>query len=373
MRRTCNLTRRLGAWLAVWLLAAGGLAATAPAAVAQDALQTGPIYWGANVKGWPSNAAVLDQFESQVGKGMSIVHWGQPWVFHGTVGRFQTRFFEAARERGSIPMLDWGSWSDNGQPGDLYQPDYRLADIAAGAHDDYLIAWAQAARDWGHPFFLRFDHEMNGNWMSWSEQGNSNGNYPGDFVAAWRHVVDVFRDQGATNATWVWCPNVAGSTTFDMGELYPGDDYVDWTCLDGYNFSKTKNNARWLSFADVFRGNAANGHRDSYQMVLNLAASKPLMIGETASAEVGGSKADWIADALAQLPSNFPRIRAFVWFNGDGNEPNRQWPVETSAAAQGAFAAGIAAPVYASNNFANLDTSPIQPLSDQLSGTSGSG
>jgi hypothetical protein len=37
------------------------------------------------------------------------------------------------------------------------------------------------------------------------------------------------------------------------------------------------------------------------------------------------------------------------------------WPIETSAAAQVAFAAAIASPYYAPNRFAALTASPIPP------------
>ena len=78
--------------------------------------------------------------------------------------------------------------------------------MIAGTHDAYIREFAEDARDWGHPFFLRFNWEMNGNWFPWSE--GVNGNQPGEYVAAWRHVHDIFTEVGATNATWVWCPNV---------------------------------------------------------------------------------------------------------------------------------------------------------------------
>jgi beta-mannanase len=198
--------------------------------------------------------------------------------------------------------------------------------------------------------------------MSWSEQGNSNGNYPGDFVAAWRHVVDVFRDQGATNATWVWCPNVAGSTTFDMGELYPGDDYVDWTCLDGYNPGGTTRD--WQTFVQIFLGRDLGGFNphNSYGEMRTLAPSKPMMIGEVASSERGGSKAAWIRDMLQTVPTTYPQIKAIVWFDWDGGDPKLTWPIASSKDSQNAFAAAISSSVYATNDFSGLATRTIQPL-----------
>ena len=99
----------------------------------------------------------------------------------------------------------------------------------------YLRQYASEAKAWGHPFFLRFASEMNGSWVSWSERHS--GNSAGQFVQAWRHVHDIFTSVGATNVTWVWCPNTENAYTTPLEDLYPGNAYVDWAGIDGYNFS----------------------------------------------------------------------------------------------------------------------------------------
>ncbi len=81
---------------------------------------------------------------------------------------------------------------------------------------------------------MRFNWEMNGRWFPWSE--GVNGNKSGEYVTAWRHVHDIFTAVGANKVTWVWCPNIDPNRIFlDLASQYPGDEYVDWTCLDGYN------------------------------------------------------------------------------------------------------------------------------------------
>ena len=122
-------------------------------------------------------------------------------------------------------------------PPSLDQPAYSLTAIANGSQDAYIRDYAEQVVTWGRPFFLRFDAEMNGFWFPWSE--GVNGNTPGSFVAAWRHVHDIFDEVGANNATWVWCPNVDFTAHLTpLKRLYPGDEYVDWTCLDGFNWGK---------------------------------------------------------------------------------------------------------------------------------------
>ena len=321
------------------------------------------LYWGALVDDKAPTSAELApggafaQFESNVGKKMSILHWGQPWRQDGSYLPFKTQYFDNVRNHGSIPLLDWGSYTLGGGP---VQPDFRLSSITAGAHDNYIQHWAQAAAAWGHPFFLRFDWEMNGNWQfPWSAQ--LNGNTPADYIAAWRHVHDLFVQAGATNVTWVWCPNISSGTTLPYASLYPGDAYVDWTCFDGYNFYPT-----WIGFNTVFTGSSVDWLYNSYQEMLSVAPSKPIMIGATGSLEAGDggiAKAAWITDALGkQLPSYLIHIKAVLWFNWAGYDPKRaSLVVESSTPSQAAFANAIGAKEYLANDFANLDTSPIPP------------
>ena len=139
---------------------------------------------------------------------------------------------------------------------------------------------------------------------------NANGNSPSDYVPAWRHVHDIFTSVGATNATWVWCPNIEYQGSYKpLSSLYPGDAYVDWTCLDGDNWGTNPWNPNvWTTFAQTF------GASDSL-ITGTIAPSKPMVIGETASTEYGGSKAAWITDMLkTQLPLNFPKIKGFLGF-----------------------------------------------------------
>ena len=93
---------------------------------------------------------------------------------------------------GAIPAVDWST---------IGVPD---ADVASGQYDSWLTAQATAMKNFGHPMFLLFDEEMNGTWYPYSP--GQDGNTPADFVAMWKHVHDVFAAVGATNVTWVWCP-----------------------------------------------------------------------------------------------------------------------------------------------------------------------
>lgn len=321
-------------------------------------------YWGALVNlSYPSTdnmqpGGVYDTFEKIAQKKMAILHWGESWKRAGVYEPFDTVYYNNVRNHGSIPMMSWGSRNSGGG---VNQPDFQLSDIYNGVHDAYIASWAKSAKAWGHPFFLRFDWEMNGYWQfPWSEQ--LNGNQPGDYVKAWRHVHDIFTQVGATNATWVWCPNIADPSTTPFSAVYPGDAYVDWTCLDGYN----KYNV-WLSFPSIINGAGINWLQNSYSQILAVAPSKPLMIGETASLEAGdggAAKAAWIQDTYrTQIPVNFPRIKAILWFNSDdGNPAYATLPVQSSQASINAFATSIGSSFYTANAYSNMNASPIPAL-----------
>jgi hypothetical protein len=334
----------------------------------------GPIsvpstYWGAYVPGWPGSQTAVDNFELTAGKRMSIVAWGAAWWHDGGYIPFDTAAFQTIRDRGSIPLLGWGAWD---YCCGVDQPKFSLASITRGDHDAFLTQWARAAHAWGHPLFLDFNSEMNGWWWPWSEQVN--GNAPGDYVAAWQHVVDLFRREGATNVTWLWCPNIVESATTPLDQLYPGDDYVDWTCMDGYNWGTALGNT-WQDPDQVFgtsnyrSGGSTTFDSSTYDLLQQIAPSKPIMIGETAASESGGSKADWITTTYTEaLPRRFPAVKAVVWFAWVDTNPGIGWGIDSSPPTQAAFASSIALPRYAPNLYGKLESSPIHPPDGPYSG-----
>jgi beta-mannanase len=311
--------------------------------VSRPHTQSSVIYNGVYVPGWLNTLSNITAFESDAHKSVSIIMWYQGWGMTDGTQNFETSWMNNVRNHGSIPMVTWEPWY---YAQGLNQPKYSLQNIINGSFDAYITQWAEASKAWGHPYFLRFGEEMNGNWYPWSEQVN--GNKPGQFVQAWQHIHNIFTSVGATNVSWVWAPNVEYNGSTSLSELYPGNAYVDWIGLDGYNWS-TVNGHQWQTFSQVFK--------QTYNDVLHMSTGKPLMVAETASAPVGGNKAAWITDALgAQIPQWFPAIKAVVWFN-DNKETD--WRIESSASAQAAYAHAIANSIYASNQYANLNVSPI--------------
>jgi beta-mannanase len=318
---------------------------TGPARNVHGASPSSRVYLGVHVPGWLQDLSLVTAFEAHVQKAVSIVMWYQGWGLTDGSQYFEASWMDAVRNHGSIPLVTWEPW--------LYtqgvnQSTYSLSNIINGHLDAYITRWAQDSHSWGYPYFLRFAHEMNGNWYPWSEQVN--GNKPGQYMLAWKHVHDIFKAQGASNVTWVWSPNVEYPGSIALKELYPGDGYVDWVGMDGYNWG-TVYNHRWQSFSQVFQ--------QTYDDILKI-TSRPLMVAETGSTEQSGIKANWITDAFAeQIPNKFPKIKAVVWFN---ESKETDWRIESSPAAQAAFARAVASSVYATNQCGALSASPITVL-----------
>ena len=143
--------------------------------------------------------------------------------------------------------------------------------------------------------------------------------------------------------SWVWSPNVENALSTPLQELYPGSSYVDWVGMDGYNWGGVNGNG-WQSFSQVFQ--------QTYTDITTLAPNIPLMIAETASAESNGNKANWITDAFTvQLPTNFPLVKAVIWF--DENKET-DWRIVSSSTSQTAFINAVASPTFASNTFNHI-------------------
>ncbi|MGZ4416786.1 MAG: glycoside hydrolase family 26 protein [Gaiellaceae bacterium] len=266
----------------------------------------------------PWSWRAVTEFESRNagGRHVSALHWsvGVPWVHEF---RHFTTLFNRVQTAGAVSLVDMDTGSA------------KLRSIANGAHSSALRTWATEAKSWGHPILLRFDWEMNGNWFPWDTMPISQ-NTPADFVAAWRRVHHIFSAVHASNVRWVWCPNIDPYNIWtNLASLYPGNAYVDWTCLDGYN-----RNAPWTSFAGLYGS--------SYRQIMRLAPRKPMIVGEVSSTEHGGSKAQWIQAMFGDIRTRFSHIRGLAWWDIPGPPTPHDWPIESSRSSSTAFSRGIA-------------------------------
>ena len=291
---------------------------------------------GAYIPGASTTPAKINAYAREVGHRPVIVESFKNWP----LSPFYDRQLQAITRRGAVPLIAW----EPALSGARDAPDtYPLWEIAAGDFDDYIRSAAEAAADWGGPILLRFAPEMNGDFYPWGV--GANGNTPGDFIAAWRHVVNVFRDEGAYNVKWVWAPN--NGPLGDLSEVYPGNEWVDWLGLSAYNHGGSWG---WESF-DTAVG-------DAYRELIAL-SSKPIILAETGSGEAGGSKARWIRQTFRRELPRFTHIRALVWF--DEADRGADYRVNSSHASQQAFRKAIRSRRYRTSASQLLSTPPYLP------------
>jgi hypothetical protein len=302
------------------ILVAGSL--LVPAAVAPaEAPPAAPPHWiGFYVPGAPLDPSPLTTLDSESGGQATVSSY-----YQNTQDGFSADQATNAVAAGAVPLVTLEFWDPaNG----VDQPSFSYAKISGGSFDTYLHSYAKAAKAFGSAVWLRPLHEMNGNWYPWG--GTVNGNTPAGFVAAWRHIHDIFVAEGATNVSFVWCPNadsVPDTAANSVSAYWPGDAYVDYAGIDGYNFGGSS----WRSFSSIFSA--------AYAKVTSL-SSKPVIVGEIGCSTAGGDKAAWITDMFKVIPSSFPRIAGVSWFDADkGND----WRIESDSASLAAFSAGAAA------------------------------
>jgi mannan endo-1,4-beta-mannosidase len=172
-----------------------------------------------------------------------------------------------------------------------------VAAIASGHYDGYLTSYAEAVRHYHYPVIVSFGHEMNGDWYSWGYKRTS----PATFVAAWRHVVSLFRALGTQNVTWLWTVNVIDDSRHGQipspARWWPGREYVTWVGIDGYYYHPS------TAFSSLFGPTIA---------AVRQITGAPILIAETAAVPAAGQPAK-IADLFAGV--RLYGLLGLVWFD----------------------------------------------------------
>jgi hypothetical protein len=230
------------------------------------------------------------------------------------------QYADVAKQNGSTLVV---TWMANG---------YVAQDIVDGRTDNYVREFAKGIKAYGEEIWLRPLHEANGNWYDWGVGKADVGNTDENVAEAYRHIVKIFREENVENVKWVWTTNASNEgrgTTFTG--TYPGDDYVDYISIDGYNWGKSQDWSRWQTFSQVFK--------KAYDALANI--DKPLFIAEISCSEKGGSKAEWITDMFEHFRTDFSRVFAVMWFS-QSKETEGDWALNTSTEAVEAWKAGLA-------------------------------
>jgi len=267
-----------------------------------DAVTPGGHYVGFSVDGFPPDAAPLEALEHETGIDANIVS------FYTT---FDTQLnlspIESLCAQHVLPLLE----IDTPQA-------VELREIADGSADSILEQYALDVGTLHTPIAVDFDHEFNGSWFAWGEKYSP----ASVFVAAWRHIVTVFRKYDATNVIWVWNPNVDyGGTVLNLAPWYPGNSYVSWIGLDGYFFAPTE------TYASIFSRTMGQIRRFT---------DRPMLIVETGANPTSGRER-----AIASLftgAAATPGLLGLIWFDY-GKTKSHDWYINNDPPALAAFAA----------------------------------
>ncbi|TNE62278.1 MAG: cellulase [Bacteroidetes bacterium] len=270
--------------------------------------------------------AIFD-LEQALGTTFSLIQLYTAWGSRESQ-RFPTIPVESILKSGSIPVITWEPWLTDFDatefPNGLRPVETRdkngLRDIADGVYDAYLREWARAAAAVGRPIFLRMGHEMNDPYRyPWGPQNNA----ATDFIAAWRHVHQLFQQEQATNVLWIWSPHPAYGW---FEEYYPGADVVDWVGLGALNYGTVAQWSQWWTFEDIF---------GKYYPDLAV-FEKPIMICEFGSLAVGGDRETWYSEALTDLPDKYPLVRSILFFHFSDDRTTTQqaldWTIKNDTA-----------------------------------------
>lgn len=291
-----------------------------------------------------TNASILTSFGNSLGIKFSSAKWFSDWSYG-----FESDMARNFHNQGVIPDLSWEPI--NGPGGFSYN------NVLAGQYDNYLNNYATSVRNLGFPVRITLAPEMNGDWEQYYI--DANGNTAENFKSFWRYTVDKFRAQGVNNVSWIWSPNVHFSgEPYSYANFYPGDNYVDYVGLQGYNWGTTQDWSAWQSFSDIFRA--------SYNDIIRV-SNRDVIITEFASTEQGGDKAQWILDMFRDARNNFSRLKGVTWFNED---KETDWRIESSSTSLAAFKQGVHAdytPVgnSGSQNQSQNNTQSVLPKKSQ--------
>jgi len=260
-------------------------------------------YLGVYAAGTPQTYQSVAPFARAAGRHPNIVGYYSGWG-----QAFATSFAQTVRRHGAVTIVQM-------------DPTYAsVPGIAAGRYDSYLRTYARSVRDFGHAVIIGFGHEMNASWYSWGYHHVP----PQTFAATWRHIVSLFRNQGATNVTWLWTINQDLSSTGPVASWWPGSRYVTWVGIDGYYYRPSS------TFAAVFGTTIAQ---------VRAFTRKPVLLSETGVGPLAGQS--------KKIRGLFAGMRQYqtlglVWFDIAQHQGiyHQDWRIEDSRAAARAFRLG---------------------------------
>jgi hypothetical protein len=214
------------------------------------------------------------------------------------------------------------------------------AAIAAGEYDDPLTRDAEGIASLHRRVFVSFDHEP--------DQGaKAAEGSPADFVAAWRHVHQLFEHAGATNVVWVWVVTGWAGSAGTALQMWPGNAYVDWISWEAYD-NRGCNNGGSTAPTGFARAALTFEHwLRAHGPAVGMDLDKPMMISEAGTAVRPGAALDtgWFAQMQRVLRHN-RQIKAITWWDHTGSNPGCDFTFTTTPALAAAASSAAKLPWF---------------------------
>ncbi len=299
-------------------------------------------YFGVNLD-WSNDSAA--SFNERLGKQAAVYVQFVRFPLLEEEQLYLNDFFEQVAEQQGIALL-------------TLEPTITLNEVTPDVANSFAGYLSDVEKEHDVSIMVRFAHEMNGSWYSWSQQ-------PEEYIAAFRTLANAVH-AAAPNTAILWAPNYGdgypfsggayaatpGSSAFALldtnkdGQLdpsddpytpyYPGDDVVDWVGISLYHWGSAwpwgENEIPEANkFSDQLTGNYNGSNGDGRDVpdfygIFGEQHGKPVAIVETAALynpQLGGASALEIKQAWwnqvyeAGIRERFPQIKMINWFEWD--------------------------------------------------------
>jgi beta-mannanase len=269
----------------------------------------------------------ISNFEKLANKSIVLAAFSDNWGESNIT--FPKTAVETIHDQGAVPylrMMPRSSLDEIDGSNPVYKPDqkYSLQKIIDGDFDTQLREYAREVKQTNIPIMIDFACEMNGNWFYWSgicNGGKTKDKYgdpaladgPEKYRDAYRHIINIFREEGANNVTWVFHVDAysdPAESWNNYNAYYPGDDYIDWIGVSAYGSTYASEEGE--NFTEIMN--------DAYPQLESISKTKPLAVLEFGVNE-GKDKPQWIKEALESIKNGkYPRIKAVSYWNENWEE-----------------------------------------------------
>ena len=248
----------------------------------------------------------IDDFEKLIDSNIVWAYFSQNW-YNGIT--YPKDAIETIYNKGITPFVRMMPRSSEEQF--IVEPRFTMQNIINGDFDTELKKWARDAKANNIPLLMDFAVEANGDWFSWSgifngketKDGYGDENYfdgAERYRDAYRHIITLFRDEGADNITWFFHADIYSMPEEEWNQAklyYPGDDYIDWIGISLYGPQSPKEDY-WESMSEILQ--------NRYTSITEISSNKPfalLEFGVTDNHPLG-SKSEWLVDAFETILAN---------------------------------------------------------------------